>query len=415
MGSPEFLLLLGGLLFLAFAAEGLFARLRLPPVVVLVLAGLILGPVAHVLPAGRFLAVAPHFGALAFLLILFEGGLDLDLTAVLTRFRAGLVLACAGFLVAVVLVAAAALASGLPAAQAVPLAIALAPVSGSIILPLVGQLGLRPEVRTVLVLEAAFADVLAVLGMKVLATLLTGGGVAGLLALGSLLAALFSVAVAVLTGLIWPRVMRRLGSRRYLDSLTLGVAMVMWGVADLLGASGALVVLVFGVTLANERRLLGLVGLPGGADAELAAETVRGLHRFIGQLTFVVRAFFFVFLGVVVSFAQLPLVYYALALAVVALLLLGRRLTLGGVAPRSGCMLEPEERLPLVLLQPRGLVSAVLAIEAAHLGLGDGELLLGVVSLVILATNLLLIPAALRLPPAPGEASSVGITGIRPR
>jgi len=406
MATDTFLVLLGLLLFLAFAAEGLFARLRVPPVVVLIGTGLLLGPATGWLPASRLAEVAPHFGAFAFLLILFEGGLDLDVAAVLTRFRAGILLAASGFAAAVALATAAAMASGMPVAQALALAVALGPVSGSIMLPLAAQLGLRDELRTVIVLEAAFADVIAVLSMGLLGRLVGGGGLAGLLALGSLLAALLSVVVAVAAGLAWPRLLRRLGERRYLDTLSLGVALVLWGAADALGASGALVVLVFGVTLANEGRLLEMVGLPAGAEGAVAGETVRRLHRFIGQLTFVVRAYFFVFLGAVVSFGRLPALHYALAAAIVALLVAARWGTLAAVERGGALALRAGERLPLVLLQPRGLVSAVLAIEAAHAGFDADGRFLGVVSLVVIATNLLLIPAALRLRGEPPAGSS---------
>lgn len=405
MAPDTFFVLLGSLLLLAFAAESAFTRLRIPPVVVLVAVGLLLGPVTGLLPANRFVEVAPHFGALAFLLILFEGGLDLSVAVVLTRFRAGLLLAGVGLLVAVAIGTAVALAARFPPVEALALAVALAPISGSIVLPLVGNLGLRTELQTTLVLEAALADVLAVLAMGLLVRLETGGGAAGLVALGSLLAAVFSVVAALAAGLLWPRLLRRLGDRRHLDALTLGVAMALWGFADGIGASGALAVLVFGITLANEGRLLDLLGLPFGEVVAVANETVVSLHRFIGQLTFVVRAFFFVFLGVVVSFAQLPVSHYAVAAAVVALLLPGRWAAIAWLESRGLLLLSRAERLPLVMLQPRGLVSAVLAIEAGHAGLAGGGSFLGIVSLVLLATNLLLIPAALRLRPAANAAA----------
>ena len=397
MPTETFLIVLGALLVLAFAAEGLFSRLRLPPVIVLMASGLLLGPGLHLLPPERFVEVAPHFGALAFLLILFEGGLDLNVDAVLTRLRAGLVLALLGFAVAVAIALVGALLMGMPPVTGVALAIALAPISGSIVLPLVWRVSLRDALRTVVVLEAALADVLAVLAMGMMARLITGGGLAGLLAVGSLVAALFSVGVAVGAGLLWPRVLRRFGEHRYLDALTLGLALILWGAAETLGASGALVVLVFGITLANEAALLAKIGLPEHGAAAVAAETVAGLHVFIAQLTFVVRAFFFVFLGVVVTFGEMPARRYLVAGAVGLFLVAGRRAVLWYLERRGVLVLSAGEALPLSLLQPRGLVSAVLAIEAAHLGFdGDGAFL-GVVSLVIVVTNLLLVPAAVLL------------------
>lgn len=217
-----------------------------------------------------------------------------------------------------------------------------------------------------------------------------------LFALGSLLAAAFSVLVAVATGLFWPRVVRRIGDRRFVEVLTFGLAMLLWGLAELPGASGALAVLAFGVTLANERALLEAVGLPSEPVAELTHDTVSRLHGFIGQLTFLVRAFFFVFLGVLVSPGGLTWRWYAAGLALIGILVIARRLVLDFVTVRSGLELDNQERNTVILLQPRGLVSAVLAIEVAEFGLERGHELLGLVSLVIVVTNLLLAVAARR-------------------
>lgn len=394
MESDTFLILLGGLLVLAFLAEEAFARLRLPPVLVLIGCGLLLGPGLKLLPAERFSEVAPHFGALAFLLILFEGGLDLELHQVLGRWRAGLLLAVVSFTLALAAVTLVAVAFGLPLAQALVLGIVLAPISGAIVIPLAGKLGLAEEVRTLMVLEAALADVLGVLGIVLAGQLVRGGGLAGLLALGSLLAALFSVLLAAVLGLVWPPVLRRLGDRRFVDVLTFGLALVLYGVVELPGASGALAVLVFGLTLANERRLLHLLRLVEEPTAGVTRRAVHRLHGFIGELTFLVRAFFFVFLGVVVQFAHLPAAQYLQALLIFGGFLLARWLSLRILQPGVLQTIDAEARRTLLLVQPRGLVSAVLAIEAAHLGLDANGTFLGLASLLILGTNFLLMVGA---------------------
>jgi len=407
MESDTFLILLGGLLVLAFLAEEAFSRLRIPPVLVLIACGLVLGPGLKLLPPGRFAQVAPHFGAVAFLLILFEGGLDLDLHVVLGRWRAGLFLAVTSFATALVAVVLVGTAFAMPLKQALVLGVVLAPISGAIVIPLAGKLGLQEEVRTLMVLEAALADVLGVLGIVLTGKLITGGGLAGLLALGSLLAALFSVLLAVTVGLAWPRLLRRLGDRRFVDVLTFGVALALYGIVELPGASGALAVLVFGLTLANEDHLLELLNMRVEPVGSVTRHAVHRLHGFIGELTFLVRAFFFVFLGVVVRFANLSGRSYAQALAIFVLFLAARWLALRVLKPGPLNAVSRADRRTLLLVQPRGLVTAVLAIEAAHLGLDPDGTFLGQASLLILATNLLLIIGARRLrkplPAVPGQ------------
>jgi Na+:H+ antiporter len=391
--SGAFLILLGGLVVLAFVAEEAFERLRIPPVLVLIAAGLLLGPASDLLPAKRFAEVAPQFGALAFLLILFEGGLDLDLKEVVTKLRVATTLAAANFALAFLLALAVGVAGKLGVERALAFGILLAPVSGTIVIPLVGRLGLRSGVRTMVVLEAALADVLAVLGMGLLAKVVTGGSLVGVIAVGSLFPVAGSAFVGVAAGLVWPRVVRWLGPRRFVDVLSFGVALSLWGVAELAQASGAISVLVFGMTLANEGPLLRLVGLPVEAASVTARHTVRRMHRFIGELTFLVRTFFFVFLGVVVRFTHLSPSHYLQAGAIFVLFLAGRALVVRVLAARTVPPLSAVERRTVWLLQPRGLVSAVLAIQAAAIGLDSDGTLLGVATLVVLATNILLLAA----------------------
>ncbi len=387
MESGSFLLLLGFLLVLAFVAEEGFQWLKVPPVLVLMACGVALGPLTHVLPPRRFLEAAPAFGALTLLLILFEGGLDLRIRAVLDRFVPGAVLAVAGFSAGFVAAAGVGLVGGLPWPSAAVLGIVLAPISGAIVLPLVGRLGLRPEVRTLAVLEGAFADVLGVLAMAFTGQVITGGGLAGLLALGSLLAAAFSVIVAVAVGLLWPRLTRALADRHFIHVLTFGVALTLWGAAEWTGASGALAVLCFGVTLANEGEILKLLHLGAPRAGEFARTIVARQHQFIAQLTFLVRSFFFVFLGVVVSFKDLPRSLFVEGLAVLVLFVAGRWFVVRALERRGVVALDGVERRTIWMLQPRGLVSAVLAIGATRLGVPGSDAFLGLASLIIIGSN----------------------------
>jgi potassium/hydrogen antiporter len=410
MESPTFLVLLGGLLVIAFLAEDAMRRLGLPPVLVLMGCGILLGPVTGLLPAGEFARVAPHFGGLAFLLILFEGGLDLNLRAVLLHLAPGARLALTGFGVAAVCGFGLSLAAGFPPLGAVSFAVVMAPISGAIVIPLSGKLGLRKEVRTLVVLEGALSDVLGVLALGFVAQLVTGGGLAGLIAVGAVMAALVSVVAAVVAGLAWPRVLRSLGERRFVDVLTFGIALLLWGSAESTGASGALAVLSFGLTLANEHELLSLLHLGAEPVEELVRDVVKRLHEFIAQLTFLVRAFFFVFLGVVVRFDELRASGYLLAVAVVLLLAGSRWVVVDGLQRRGSLGLDARERVTVWSLLPRGLVTAVLAIEAAHLGLQGSEQMLGLASLVIIATNVIM-AVGVRLGKAKAQAAPAAPPG----
>jgi len=99
MSITGFFALLGGLLVLAFVANRLAQRTRVPDVVVLILVGTLLGPVFRLVDAARFENVTRGFGTLALLLILFEGGLELDVRETLRHLGGGLVLSWSAYAV----------------------------------------------------------------------------------------------------------------------------------------------------------------------------------------------------------------------------------------------------------------------------------------------------------------------------
>src|SRR5579872_5296020 len=71
--------LLGGLVVLAFVANRLSGRTRVPDIIVLIATGILIGPVLGLVKASQFQQLTNGLGTLALMLILFEGGLDLEI------------------------------------------------------------------------------------------------------------------------------------------------------------------------------------------------------------------------------------------------------------------------------------------------------------------------------------------------
>src|ERR1041385_2443006 len=105
MNVTAFFGLLGGLLVLAFVANRLAQRTRVPDAVVLILTGMLLGPVLGLVDASRFESLTRGFGTLALILILFEGGLELDVRETLRHLGGGFVLSWSAYIITTGLVA----------------------------------------------------------------------------------------------------------------------------------------------------------------------------------------------------------------------------------------------------------------------------------------------------------------------
>lgn len=389
--------LLGGLLVLAYFAEVLFSRSRIPAVVILIFSGMLLGPFFRLVPGADLDRAAPYFGAVALVVILFEGGLDLDLDESARGLLQATVLASLSFLLtagALALFAHGLL--GLAWPSAVALASLLGVPSSAVVLPIAGRLGLRADLRTVVVLEAAVADVLGILGAGIAIEASQGGSVPVLLLRRTVVGFTIGALLALVVGLLWSRLLRDLRARaaeHYGEVLTFGVVLLLDGAVHTLGGASAVAVVTFGLVLANEPVIMSrLLRRPLSTEDEaLFGELRVSVHRFTSQLTFLIRTFFFVFLGLVVRWTGLTGTSALTALLFVAIVILGRRAAVV-VSDRTGLLsLSHAEARALSSLFPRGLVTAVLAFSAVEAGLPGAEQFPLYAFVVLALTNLLMV------------------------
>jgi NhaP-type Na+/H+ or K+/H+ antiporter len=417
--------LLGLLLVLAFAANRLSRWTRVPDVIVLLVSGMLLGPVLHWINAARFPEVIRGFGTLALILILFAAGLELDLRRAMKQFLGGMVLAILSYgltLAGVTLFCMHAL--GMQRMPSLLVAGALACLSGSIILPVLDQLDLRQDLKTTLVIEASFGDGLGALGVGVLLDLAAGGGATttGILPMilahvglepgsgGSILGGVFALfvfqfllafAVALLAGFLWVRFLPRISDKQYWQVLTFAAVLLLYSATHALGGSDLFAVMVFGATLANlpdpqnAHQEFGFEILPPGHSDQI--------HSFHAELAFLVRSFFFVLLGAMIEFSGLRKQLLP-SLGILGVFLIVRVIAVecSRIAWRGT---SPRERELAILLIPRGLITAVLALEVVEAMPVELVFLTSLAFALILFTNVLVLLASIR-----AQALSVAAT-----
>jgi len=391
MSLPKFFGLLGGLVVLAFVANRQFPRTRIPDVVVLLLVGLILGPLTGVVDASRFQDVTHAFGTLAIILILFEGGLDLKLRETLRHFPGGLLLAALSFIVSTTVVAMTThWGLNLAWLDSIVIGAVLGCTSSAILLPVLQQLKMRDEVKMPLFIESSVTDVLSVISVGLLLEFAAQGGpiLRGFLG-GVLWELLASLLLAGAAGMLWQGVLPLLSDPRFWNILTFAAILLLYSAAESLGASGLIAVLGFGLTLSNLTHLreeqVELVA-HGGPDASPLHLQV---HSFHSELAFLVRTFFFVLLGAVVKLEGLRgnLLFAAGTLAALFAARWVALLLSSGVRKT----LTAHEREMLVWMMPRGLVTAVLAIQVLEARGAHLFFLPAVAFAVIVVTNVALV------------------------
>lgn len=394
MNLPDVFGLLGGLLALAFLANRLFRITRVPDVIVLMAVGLALGPGLHLVDASSLKPVTDFFGTLALVLILFQGGLELEVRDTVRHFPAGLLLSVYAYLLSTMFVA---YVFHRNQGSSIETALLVGGVFGctssAIILPVLQQIEVSKPVRITMLLDASLSDTLAVLMVGILLTLHVSGGQIASQFLEQI-AFQFSVstAVALLAAFAWSYLLPVMSEQRFWQALTFSAVLLLYAGMEWIHANGLIAVLIFGLGIANFHRLNRNTLAP-----TLGSEPASGhaqIHHFHSELAFLVRSFFFVLIGLIVDLKGL-LHYGLLVGGLVGALALARWLAVRATwwAWRDAGPLEKE--LPM-WIQPRGLITVVLALQVIEARGPSFNFLIQVAFAVVLATNILVIIGSIR-------------------
>lgn len=399
MDTNVLLLLLGGILVLGVLGNYLFSKTLVPTPVILILLGILLGPATGSVSTNGFHAVAPHFGTIALILILFEGGLELEVKEAIQQFTAAALLGVFYFVFCALGVTMI-LYYGFGADWKLSLlsGFILGGTSPVVILPIAGMLSISQNLKTLLVLETAISELLTVISVVIFTDALRDNAAPDALTLARHigLSTILSMLMATIAAGLWSRVMHLLAGASLSYMLTLGAVFVLYALAGLVGAEPALTILCFGLILGN-------TGLLAKRLARLSPKLFRDLPQAIGEgasgtlrhmnaeLSFLVRTFFMVTLGMVFDFSRLTVGFVASAITILLLLVFARWATLRVLGPRLEVLKnEKQGELAILAMLPRGLACAVMAMTAARSGLPDAGLLVTFAFLVILGSNLIM-------------------------
>ena len=369
------LLAAGVTIFLGVAGESFFKKTGIPDIAFLMILGVIIGPLLGIIQPEAVVEVVPYFAALALIIIMFDGGLNLDLKSMVKTAHFALLLAILGFAVSMVIVTMLAhYGLGWEWLDSILLSSIVGGSSSIIVFGLVRQLRVSEETKSMLSFESALTDILS----TIVAFIMFEAVLSGYFDI-ELLGITFgrNIAIGLLLGLgvgiPWMFITTKLANAQHSYMLTLGILFVLYFMAQSFGESGALTALVFGLMLGNRRRLSRYlrITLP-----EISTDDT--MHN---QLTFLVRSFFFVFVGLLASFGQIEYIIFGIVSAI--LIYLGRLIVTKTTLTNRFSTLD---RKVTSVMIPRGLAAAVLATFAITLGLPNGEVYPQIIFFVIMGS-----------------------------
>ncbi len=349
------IILAGVIIFSGFFARYLFDKTRIPDVIFLMLLGTFLAHGIGVLDAAAFIPLAPLLGAVALAVILFDGGLNLKLARIAGELSSATVFTLAVFALTVIGVGAGMhLFFNWDLFFGLLLGAAVGGTGAAVVISMMDVLTVKDETKTLLVLESVITSSLCIVTALAVIDILTNASLDTSRVLGSIAAAYStSLVIAVAAGIAWLATLEKLHGKRFGYMLTLGAVFLVYASAAFFKGNGAVAALAFGLVVGNAQLLRPWVG------KNTRFEVKESIQKFQSEVTFFVRTFFFVYLGILFDPRALNADLAVKALFVVAVILAARLAIV-----RILRALDKRFRHDVLLtvgLVPRGTAPAVLA------------------------------------------------------
>lgn len=371
------LILIGIILVLGFIGNFIFQKTRIPSIVWLLFLGLLVGLIFNIqntIHPTLLITFSEFFSAIAIVIILFDAGINTDVYQLFKGAPRGLLLTICGFVLSLVVGTLVVVVLGvfnilpLSFGDSVIVGVILGAIiggtSGPIVIPLVTRLNfLKDKTKTMLSIESIMTDILCFVVVLALVYMISSGGGVNLGEGARNLVSTFSVGAMVgfFLGFVWLPVMHRMRTEEFSYILTLAIVFLVYaltvllvGVAEGGTGAGAIACIVFGLVLGNGNKFLKMMNYSGeGYEMDVQTKQTHSL------ISFVIRTFFFVFLGIMVSFQRLEFIVIGIALF---LCLFAARFLVVKFSTFKGDF-DTDNKDTIAVMMPRGLAATILALN----------------------------------------------------
>ena len=353
----------GLIIFAAHFFTALFERTRIPDVLPLILIGILVGPISGIVSPEVFGEAGTIFSTVALALMLFEGGSHLSFETLRNSLRESIILAISTFLITIII--SFCFSYYFMYNQIGPalfMGAVLGSISPAVVVPVVRMLNLTENTKSTLVIESAITDVLSIICALGILKAIQGGQGTIMEFIGTNLIA--SMAMSILLGFIgaitWSTILEKI--RKFPNTIftSLAFLFLLYGLSDILGYSGPISVLVFGIILANSKKIPLDILKRFGTDHLTEFTSIE--KTLFSEVLFLVKTFFFIYLGMSIQFGNFRVLIIGLILT---LLIYLSRIILCRFLLSKETLISEVSLISFII--PKGLAAAVLAEMPNHI------------------------------------------------
>lgn len=384
MSTALVIVFVGVIIFLAHFFVGLFSRTKIPDVLWLFFIGIMVGPVFKLVTPAHFGVVGPIFTTVTLVFILFESGLDLRIGFLRKSLSGTFKLTLFNFIATVITITLLAnYFTDLGWLKSIMLGSILGGTSSAVVTTLIRKFDVQEETSTLLILESAVSDVFT-LGIPIALMAAYKSEHINLVLLSGQMVAAFVLAVllGIGGGLFWGIMINRIPSLRGTMFTTPAFAFILYGIVELLGFSGPIAALAFGVVIGNIKYFR--LPLLNKYTPEEAIELSDVEKTFFSEVVFLLRTFFFVYIGLSIQFDNMWLVSLGLIFTLCLYII---RIPVVHASVNKYLPLKDVSLISVLI--PKGLGAAVLATLPAQMGIPGGDVIQTITFSVIFSTTVI--------------------------
>ena len=371
------LIALSAIILIGYLSDTLFRLTRIPEILILMLIGIILVPLGHVIP-DKYVSIlrdlVPLFGSIALIIIMFDGGRKIDLSASFSGSGNGLILAILDIIFSMIVVSLFMYyIFSWPFIYGAILGTILGETTATVIIPVATRIKIPNDLYNMSISEATFNSVVDILVFYLLLALVTGSSF-DISSYIKFAVNYLSIALSLgfFAGFLWLFTLNIIkGTRGYVA--TLGIAFLLYGIVDFLGGAAVFAIFIFAIVIGNYK----IIGKHLNLKIDIHENEMNIVEN---ELEFLVRTFFFVFMGMITI---LSITYFIYALIITSFLILIRMGEIKLVVRKK------EYHNFMISLLPRGLTVAVLASILLSIGSSYFDDIFYISSIVIVTTNII--------------------------
>ena len=383
--DPALLILtLGTLVFAAHWFAEIFSKKRIPDVLLLMFIGIIIGPLFKLVDADKLSTIGSIFGQLTLVILLFESGTELSFKTLADSIKNTISLTLVNFFITFIAIGLVGwFVLDMNPGISFMLGAALGGSSSAVAIPLVKQISIGEKSKTILILESAFSAILCIVVTLAIFESYKYGEIRVGVIFGQVFSSfLLASFIGVIGSIFWSMVLDKVRTINNSIFTTPAFVFIIYGINELLGYSGIISALAFGIGLANMEKIHDR-WLKKFSDRKPTLLNPMEKTLF-SELVFLMKTFFFVYVGISIKFDSFISLLIGLGISFLMIILRIWVVRISLPADINGINLK--DRAFLSMMIPRGLAAAVLATMISQSQLAGSERVSNIVFSVIFFT-----------------------------